>query len=178
MHVRRRSLLILALALVASPLSAQAPPDFLVEFEGKFNASARKFVTLAEAMPADALDWRPMEGVSSVAEVFMHVARYNYYYTDDAMGQDSPIPAATYDSWEGQVTDKDQIVEILSGSMDHVRNVVSGLSPEDLNRMTRLYGRDVGDWAVLFQLVSHMNEHLGQSIAYARMNQVVPPWSR
>ena len=42
---------------------------------------------------------------------------------------------------------------------------------------TRLYGRTVDRWAVLVQLVAHMNEHLGQSIAYARMNGVVPPWS-
>jgi len=28
------------------------------------------------------------------------------------------------------------------------------------------------------QLVAHMNEHLGQSIAYARANEIVPPWSR
>ena len=35
----------------------------------------------------------------------------------------------------------------------------------------------VGEWAVLLQLLAHMNEHLGQSIAYARMNGVVPPWS-
>ncbi|SVE58134.1 uncharacterized protein METZ01_LOCUS510988, partial [marine metagenome] len=42
---------------------------------------------------------------------------------------------------------------------------------------TELYGRDVGEWAVLFQLITHMNEHLGQSIAYARMKHVVPPWS-
>jgi hypothetical protein len=33
-------------------------------------------------------------------------------------------------------------------------------------------------WAVMLQLVAHMNEHLGQSIAYARANDVVPPWSR
>jgi uncharacterized damage-inducible protein DinB len=46
-----------------------------------------------------------------------------------------------------------------------------------MDNMTRLYGRDVGEWAVLLQLVTHMNEHLGQSIAYARMNGVTPPWS-
>ena len=48
----------------------------------------------------------------------------------------------------------------------------------DLTKMTRLYGRDVAQWAVLLQLVAHLNEHLGQSIAYARSNGVVPPWSR
>jgi hypothetical protein len=52
------------------------------------------------------------------------------------------------------------------------------MSATDLDRDTELYGRDVGEWAVLFQLVAHMNEHLGQSVAYARMNGIVPPWSR
>ena len=33
----------------------------------------------------------------------------------------------------------------------------------------------VGD--VWIRAVVHMHEHLGQSIAYARANPVVPPWS-
>ena len=48
----------------------------------------------------------------------------------------------------------------------------------DLDAPTRLYGREVASWPVLWQLVAHMNEHLGQQIAYARMNRVAPPWSR
>jgi uncharacterized damage-inducible protein DinB len=31
---------------------------------------------------------------------------------------------------------------------------------------------------VLFLIANHMHEHLGQSIAYARTNGVVPPWSK
>ena len=62
--------------------------------------------------------------------------------------------------------------------MDHVRSAVAGMSEADLEAPTRLYGSDVAHWGVLFQLVAHMNEHLGQSIAYARSNGVVPPWSR
>ena len=54
---------------------------------------------------------------------------------------------------------------------------VGEMDAEALGRTTTLYGRDVGEWAVMLQLVTHMNEHLGQSIAYARMNGVVPPWS-
>ena len=56
--------------------------------------------------------------------------------------------------------------------------MLASLSDADLEATTRLYGRDVAQWAVLLQLVAHMNEHLGQSIAYARMNGVTPPWSR
>lgn len=165
---------ILMTLVLTTPATAQAPPDFRQEFQGQFDASARKLVALAEAMPEDTYDWRPMEGVASVVEVYMHIARYNYMYPDQNLGMGAPV---AYAGFEDEITDKDEAMEILAASMDHVRSVLDGMSDEDLEAPTRLYGRDVGKWAVLLQLVTHMNEHLGQSIAYARMNGVVPPWS-
>ena len=176
-----RSVAVAALAAMLSPgaLAAQsAPPDFLEEFEGHFGASSSKFVALARAMPESAYDWSPGEGVASVGRVFMHVARYNYMYPGQNLGRETPVSATEYDRWEDDVPDKAEAVEILSASMDYVRTVAAEMSASDLGSETRLYGRNVGEWAVLFQLIAHMNEHLGQSIAYARMNGVVPPWSR
>ncbi|MDH3272626.1 MAG: DinB family protein [Gemmatimonadota bacterium] len=167
------------LAAAHAPAYAQsAPPGFLEEFEGQFEASASKLVALAEAMPASTYDWSPSEGVASVARVYMHIARYNYMYPHENMGRDSPVPPTDYRGWEESVSDKDEVVGMLTASMDYVREVYGSMSDEEMNRGTMLYGRQVGEWAVLLQLVTHMNEHLGQSIAYARMNGVVPPWSR
>jgi len=172
------TILLLATSAPPAPGAAQtALPDFRAEFRGQFESSARKLVALAEAMPADKYGWAPMEGVASVARVYMHIARYNYMYPEENMGVASPMGSEAYGRWEDEISDKDEVVRILSASMDHVRSVVAGLSDEEMASGTRLYGRDVGKWAVLFQLVTHMNEHLGQSIAYARMNGVVPPWS-
>lgn len=175
----RASALPLILILATSPaLSAQsAPDDFRSEFGAQFDASARKLVSLARAMPAESYDWRPMEGVASVADAFMHIARYNYYYPDAALGV-APPDGMDYEELEGVVTAKDEVVPILEASMDHVRGVVEGMSASDLEAPTRLYGREVARWSVLLQLITHMNEHLGQEIAYARANRVVPPWSR
>jgi uncharacterized damage-inducible protein DinB len=172
--------LALALVLVACgvtpSLRAQSQtPEFRQEFSGQFGASARKLVALAEAMPATSYDWRPMDGAASVARVYMHIARYNYMYADQNLGVETQL---AYDAFEDEVTQKEDVVAALSASMEHVRAVVEGMSDTDLEAATRLYGRDVAKWAVLLQLVTHMNEHLGQSIAYARMNGVVPPWSR
>jgi uncharacterized damage-inducible protein DinB len=75
------------------------------------------------------------------------------------------------------VTEKAETVRLLSESMDWVRKVIGDMSDADLESSTVLYGRDVAKASVLLQLVTHMNEHLGQSIAYARMNGIVPPWS-
>ena len=162
-----------------STASAQsAPPGFQEEFEGQFDTAARKLVALAEAMPGSAYGWSPGPGVASVAEVFMHIARYNYMYPHEMMGMASPVDPAEYGRWEAEVRDKEEVVRILAASMDYVRDVAASMEPAGLDRPTMLYGREVGQWAVLLQLVTHMSEHLGQSIAYARMNDVVPPWSR
>lgn len=169
----------LSLAVFASPIAGQSPPpDFLAEFEGQFDASASKIVALAEAMPESAYGWSPGEGVASVVRVYMHIARYNYMYLHENLGRQSPVPAEEYGRWEDGVSDKELAVAILSASVEYVQEAVGEMSNEDLGGVpVMLYGREVGQWAVLLQLVTHMNEHLGQSIAYARMNGVVPPWS-
>jgi len=47
-----------------------------------------------------------------------------------------------------------------------------------LQAPVKLFGRDMTkDDAVRF-LLGDQHEHLGQSIAYARSNGVVPPWSK
>jgi uncharacterized damage-inducible protein DinB len=178
MRIIRAVLLVLSFtATTASTVLAQStPPNFLVEFEEQFNASAEKLVALSKVMPESTYEWTPMEGVASVARVYMHIARYNYAYPE-RMGVDSPMGASVYETWEEGVTDKAEVVGILEASMAHVRRVADKMGATGMERETELYGRDVGQWAVLFQLITHMNEHLGQSIAYARMNHAVPPWS-
>ncbi len=175
----RSGLALAALGLFASSAGAQSsPPNFLEEFERQFEASASKLVSLAEAMPSETYTWSPGEGVASVARVYMHIANYNYMYPDLNLGIPAPTGREEYGRWEAEVRDKDHVLEILRTSMEHVRGVAAGMRADQLDRTTELYGRDVGEWAVLFQLIAHMNEHLGQSIAYARMKGVVPPWSR
>lgn len=172
-----RLLLPLMLLLAAADVRAQAaPPGFRDEFLGQFDMSMRKLIALAEAMPGDRYAWSPGEGVMPVARVYAHVARYNYYYPATAMGVAAP-GGLDADSVE-QRASKADVVDLLRRSREHVRTAVAGMSDEQLAAPTQLYGRTVPQWAVLLQLVAHMNEHLGQSIAYARMNGVVPPWSQ
>jgi len=169
---------LLALVPAFGPsLSAQEAvlPELRGDLLGQFNASAQKLVMLADAMPADTYGWQPAEGVYTVARVYAHIARYNYMYPDQNMGVDAPMP---YDAMEATLTGKAEVTEALRVSMEHVRTVVEGMSEAELAERTTLYGRDVPKWAVMLQLVTHMNEHLGQAIAYARMNGVTPPWSR
>lgn len=168
-------ILLLGATLVQS-VNAQAPLNFRGEFMGQFNYSANRILALAEAMPADKYSWSPGEGVMSVERVYMHIARYNYYYPESSLGIAAPegLEVATME----EITGKEAVVEHLRNSLAHVKELAKGMSEEDLSKEAELYGRNVQAWSVLLQLVAHMNEHVGQSIAYARMNGVVPPWSK
>lgn len=162
--------------LLPTPTLAQDPTSFRDTWRGEFEASARKLIALAEAMPAESFSWQPMEGVATVASAYMHIARYNYQLPSN-IGIEPPA-GVDYGNFEEAVTEKDDVLEVLATSLDHVRTAVDGMSDADLAAAANLYGRETAAWGVLFRLLSHMNEHLGQQIAYARMNRVVPPWSR
>lgn len=172
----RYVLLLLAATGLPGAATAQAPDAVRDEMLMHFESSMGKFIALARAMPADRYTWAPGEGVMQVGHVFMHVARYNYMYPSANMG--AALPAAVDLEGMEAVREKERVVRALEESRAWVRQVVSGMTAADLAATTRLYGREVGEWAVLVQLVAHMNEHLGQSIAYARMNDIAPPWSR
>jgi len=168
-------ILVLPLTAVAS-LGQSAPTDYRDEFLAHFARSSMKMTQLSQAVPDSLYGWSPGEGVMSIARVYMHIARYNYLYLDGSLGLKAPA-AVDWQNFES-VGDKATVVAALAASIEHVERHVRAMTEADLTRTTTLYGRDVPGWAVLFQLLSHMNEHVGQSIAYARMNGIVPPWSR
>ena len=177
-NVRALAPALLTAALIATPAAGHAQQTDPVrdELMMQFDMSMRKFIALANAIPAEKFTWSPGAGVMEVGHVFMHVARYNYMYPSGNMGAAAPA-GVNMDAMES-VRDKAQVVSALEQSRDYVRTAVNAMTPADLAAQTRLYGRDVQKYAVLVQLVAHMNEHLGQSIAYARMNGIVPPWSQ
>ena len=172
----RRILLLTVTSFFLISVAEAQDAGFRTEFLQQFGSDARKLMALAEATPAETFSWRPSEGVASVEEAYMHIARYNYYYPESSFDVAAPndVDLETMES----ITGKEAVVAELQRSLDHVRQTVEGMSEEDMPAPTMLYGREASNRAVLLQLLTHMNEHLGQQIAYARMNDVVPPWSR
>ncbi len=143
---------------------------------GRLNTLETKFVGLAEALPQDKYTWRPGDGVRSVSEVFLHVASANYRLPG-MIGTPTPqgIDAR---GMEKSTYDQAKVVSTMKASFAHVRQAVEKLSGDDLEKATKMFGRDSNYRSVLLLMTGHLSEHLGQSIAYARVNGVVPPWNR
>lgn len=133
----------------------------------------KKMVSLAEAMPQDKLTWRPMEGVRSVSEVYMHMAGSNFRFTQSL----GIKPPAGVEGDPEKITDKAKMVETLKQSFTHLRQAATNTPDADWDKTVTVSGRSITVREAFFRHELGLREHLGQSVAYARMNRVVPPWT-
>jgi uncharacterized damage-inducible protein DinB len=180
-HCARLCLLVALAMSTRSAVAASAadtPPaaptsGYRAEYLTALEDVRGKLLDLAQAMPADKYGWRPGDGVRSVAEVYNHVTGGNYFIPA-YIGVQAPSTASRELEKEA---DKGRVIAALKASLDHVRNIVLRTSDADLEKKVKLFGHDASEREVLSLLMNHMHEHLGQSIAYARMCGVVPPWT-
>jgi hypothetical protein len=146
-------------------------PQSLLDLENMQN----KFVELAKALPADKLTWRPSPDSRSFAEVFLHVSGERYQILA-IMGAHPP---ADFDgkTFEKSTTDRAKIVAELTRSWEFAKSAISGMTNADFAKPLPKLGPDANAGDVVYLLVADAHEHLGQSIAYARENKIVPPWT-
>jgi uncharacterized damage-inducible protein DinB len=135
----------------------------------------QKFVSLAEAIPADKYTWRPADGARSIAEVFLHITAANYNIPE-LIGGEVPAKYKAKD-WEKSTTDKTTIVAELKQSFANAGAVVTKVPTSDIATPLPKLGPDANKGDVEYLLTTHAHEHLGQSIAYARSVGVTPPWT-
>jgi len=165
---------IVAIAITSSVAALQAA-DFRQEGLNRIGTLEKKFSTLAEKVPADKYTWRPGEGVRSISEVFLHIAGANFGLT--RVFGTPPPDGFVGKGFDKSTTDKAQIVPKVKDSFAHLRQAIEKLSASDADKAVKMFGQDTTQRGALLMALEHLSEHLGQSIAYARMAGVVPPWS-
>jgi uncharacterized damage-inducible protein DinB len=134
-----------------------------------------KLTQLADAMPESKYAWRPSKGVRSQGEVFLHVAAANFGIPG-FMGV-TPPEGFKFDGYEKSMTKKADIQKALKDSFTHMENALANTSDADMEKDVTLFGMTMTERRAYMLILSHVHEHLGQSIAYARSNGVVPPWT-
>jgi uncharacterized damage-inducible protein DinB len=135
----------------------------------------KKFVDLANAVPADKFTWRPSADARSFAEVFLHVAGERYGILS-LMGATPPVEIDRK-TFEKSTTDRARIVEELNKSWEFAQKAINGMSNADFAKLLPKLGPQANAGDVVYILVADAHEHLGQLVAYARVNGIVPPWT-
>jgi hypothetical protein len=132
-------------------------------------------VQLAEATPEGKYSWRPHKDVRTTGQVFMHVAAANFG-VPSFIGVTAP-QGFDFRTYEGSLTKKADIQKALKASFVHLKQSITSASDADFEKPAEFFGMKTTARGAYLLLLSHSHEHLGQSIAYARSNGIVPPWT-
>ncbi len=165
-----------AASLGAAEPAATRVPGLRGDVLGQIHDAESKLTQLAEAIPAGRFLWRPAEGVRTTGEVLVHVASGNYFYPS-LWGAHPPagVDAGGLEKLGG---DRDKAIAAMKDSFVYLQKQIAALSDADLDRSVDMLGRKMTVRGLLLHATTHAHEHLGQIIAYARMNGIVPPWSQ
>lgn len=133
---------------------------------GRWEQVCQKLIALAEAVPENKFEYKPVADVRTFSGVLRHVAFWNQYVTDSALGR--KVDDAANELPKDEFSTKTRIIDALKRSaMDSaaaLKGNSSGLSPETAE--------------MVVSFIEHNCEHYGQLVVYARLNQIVPPASR
>jgi uncharacterized damage-inducible protein DinB len=143
-----------------------------------------KLVSLAKALPPKAFEWRPGQGVRSSGEVLLHVAADNYLIPG-ALGFAVPGETGikgndykTAQTFEQRKLGREQTIAELERSFVYIKQQMTATKDTDLEKQITMFGSTMSMRRGWLMATTHLHEHLGQMIAYARTNGVAPPWTR
>jgi len=184
---------VLAPAIVCAALVAPATAQAQAQAQGQAQSGLMgdllkdvseakgKIVGLAKALPEAAWDWRPGSGVRSTKEVFVHLTGDNYFIP---VGAGSTAPAATgigedyktVEAFEKRTRTREQVIAELDASFAFLEQQMAATT--DAKLATASKWPKTSTRQLWLAATTHLHEHLGQLIAYARSNKVTPPWSK
>jgi uncharacterized damage-inducible protein DinB len=147
-----------------------------------FDSLEKQVLALAATIPEEKYAWRPAPGVRSVKEVFLHIAYGNQLLLNVAgksPSREELLKQIEQNAKaETDAVTKERVVAQLKESFASVRSALEGVrTTSAMTREIDFFGRPAPMGGVLATIDTHIAEHLGQAIAYARMNGIVPPWS-
>jgi uncharacterized damage-inducible protein DinB len=135
----------------------------------------QKYTTLAQAIPQEKYSWRPAEGVRSINELFLHVAGAGFYFP--TLKGTPAAPGFIPKDFEKSTTEKAKVIEWLNKSFTYAIASVESMSNAQFAAALPKLGPQANEGDVVYLMVVHAHEHLGQAIAYSRSVGVVPPWT-
>jgi len=148
--------------------------QFQSDLAAMIEANSKKVISLAEAIPEDKYDWEPADGIRDVEGVILHIIGANYYFPTLA---GAAMPEGI-DPRNMNISGKEATIKVLKDSYAHMMDAIKAVPDEKLNEKIDFFGTPMSIRQVMMLAFGHCEEHMGQLIAYARSNNIAPPWSQ
>ena len=167
---------LLALLVPACAAAQDQPAGIRGELIRSMMDAGGKVQELAAAIPDGKYTWKPSKDVRSAGQVFLHVVQANYLIPG-FYGVQSPMTKEELMKLDTQTMEPAKIRQMLKDSYAFAEKSIADTPDSDLEAQVTFFGMTMSKRAAMLLLTSHSHEHLGQSIAYARSNNIVPPWT-
>src|SRR5262249_28679234 len=177
---RRRRTFVKAVALIlfgVCALSAQTPAPsggnpMLAEIKQAYTGIKNNLTRMAEKMPAESYDFKPVTEIPSFGPLMGHVA-------ESQMPSCSTVNGATKGADVAPKTAKDDIVAPLKASFVECDKAFDDTTDANAIQMVGMGGRgQASRLGILTRfVVTHGNEEYGYGAIYLRLKNIVPPSS-
>ena len=175
----RKRLAMFALVTLLTPalaLAQDAPQGIRGEIIHSMLDAGGKIQELAGAIPDGKYTWKPSKDVRSTGQVLLHVVAANYMLPS-LFGVNSPMAPDELMKLDTQTMEPAKIRQMLKESYDWASKAVADTPDSELETSINFFGQKMTKRGGMLVLASHSHEHLGQLIAYARSNNITPPWT-
>jgi len=174
MNTRRQALRSAAAGAAAIAIAprARAASQEIASFSTRWDKAKALTLQVADAMPVESYEFKPMPEMRAYGELMGHIATNNAFYISRFKGgelPDSLHPPKQFD--------KETVKKYLTASFDWCADVIKGLNGDALDKSypgrpnaPALMG---GDW-VLYAFI-HTAHHRGYGEVYLRLKGITPP---
>jgi uncharacterized damage-inducible protein DinB len=184
MRVTKQLAVLAAVALTLTlPVGAQSREGLMGDLLKDVGTVETKIVGLAKAMPAAAFEWRPAKGARSTSETLLHIAADNYFLPA-LLGVTAPAETGitkeytTAAAFEKKTMSREAVIAEVEKSFAFLKSSMNAAPDAKLDAPLEMFGQKSTNRGLWITTTTHLHEHLGQLIAYARSNNVTPPWSK
>lgn len=166
--------ILLALALLASPLAASAQEPLVQSLRGLFDVTQQVIMATAQDLDDRMYAYRPSDEVRSAGQILAHIADGQFIFCSAAAGEANPHP----ESFEQTATTKAAIVRGLQQGFAYCEGVFGRTTDANAAREVQFFTGPNTTAGVLAFNSAHNYEHYGNLVTYMRLNGIVPPSSR
>jgi len=165
--------ILLALSLLATPLSVGAQEPLVQSLRGLFDVTKQNIMATALDLDEEMYAYRPTDDVRSTGEILAHIADGQMQFCSAAAGESLP----DRDSFEQQRLTKAGTITALESGFAYCEGVFDGTTDADAGRPVEFIGPSTVAGVLAFNS-AHNYEHYGNLVTYMRLNGIVPPSSR
>lgn len=166
---------VLAQADVKKPVDDNRAP-IVKETESAWKRAKKWTLDYVDAMPENALNFKPTPEVRSFAEQMLHLAFWNYGLIEAAGGKANPYGKKQEDlEKRDEMKTKAALRKVVAESYDSVLAEMAGLTEAKMLEQASFFGRKFTRLTVFSIALDHQSHHRGQTTLYLRLKGVTPP---